>query len=130
MSGWLLLSRAQKWDLVRMGGAAVLSTVFLGLPLALSQPDTRTTFAADAAAATEQHVVVVAQDLAAPVATPELSPVRPLLRRSRSRSAPRPQPTASAPSRNTSFRGRLARVFAGDGRYSVRPFPTVGTGDH
>jgi hypothetical protein len=126
---------------VRLAGAGVLSSVFLALPLlvmprqppAPTVPSGEATAPAETAAVTTQitgtgpRVVVSTHDVAVPVAAPKLTAARLLRVRDRqSASTLRGKRPILARSKAPSFRGRLARMVAGDGRYSVRPFPTVG----
>ena len=145
---WALLSRAQKREVVRIAGAGVLSTAFFALPLllvvpdrgaattlptsAVPVPDEPTPSATPATASiaegpARQSVVVRAYDVAVAVAQPKLSSSAfPQVRNRESQARAREKRPVLSRSKSPSFRGRLARMVAGDGRYPVRPFPTVG----
>ena len=145
------LTRAQKRDLLRMSGAAVVSTVFFAVPMfstrpsvarpetrvpimmpnvmpgavAVGKPDTHLPVSALDTVSLDTVSVVTSTEVAA-VSTPVLRPSAPAPRR---RPAVEPvqaraRPTAPAA---TPLGRRLARIIAGDGRYGVRPFPSVGT---
>lgn len=122
MSHWVQLSRAQKWDLIRMAAAAVLSIVFLTLPLMLPHQAAAPAAAAPAAELVPR-VAVIVRDQAAPVEAPKLGPARFPHRAASTRRQPSGVSAAAKP---IPHRSRFARFVAGDGRYSVRPFPTVG----
>ncbi|MEO8078194.1 MAG: hypothetical protein ABI818_17835 [Acidobacteriota bacterium] len=129
MSRSVQLSRAQKWDLIRIAGAGLLSAALFGVTLVRSLQHQPTALSAEVAPtvvapAPEPRVQVTARDVAVPVAAPKLSPVRVRLARGTPRAASRP---AMVRVRNTpSIGGRFVRLFAGSGRYTVRPFPTIG----
>jgi hypothetical protein len=143
MSDWAQLSRAQKWDLMRMAGASIVSTAFFILPLALSHPPAATPLASVATTGTS-GVDVTVSNRAVHVPTTELQTRRPLLRRDLARrsgtqpDAPslrvgvepesRVQRNGLAASASAPLHRKLARFIAGNGRYSVRPFPTVALG--
>lgn len=133
----LHLSRAQKWDLVRICAAALASAAFFSSPFLLSRDPPP---AADAAASApsiriEPESPQRALDQIAIVTTDLVVPVRAVLMESVDRSAiakPRPvtvrastnrRPTATSEARGLAR--RLGRAIAGDGRYAVRPFPTL-----
>jgi hypothetical protein len=151
MTNEMRLTQAQKRDLLRMSGAAVVSTIFFGVPMVVGRPDAsrlQTTSAqvqssrAQSAAPTvavEQHdtdVSVVFSEAVAQVTVPELERApTPVLREARAARMTRSTPAAVAPSAARSqpapagpaLARRLGRLLAGSGRYEVRPFPTVGT---
>lgn len=145
------LTRAQKWDLLRMSGAAVVSTVFFAVPMFHVRPDVARPQARAAMIAitstmpdgvagkpdtvlpasvpdpvSRDTVSVVTSTEVAAVTTPVLQP---------SAAAPRrraPAELVQAPTRTTApaatpFGRRLARLISGNGRYGVRPFPSVNT---
>jgi hypothetical protein len=117
-----------------MTGAAVVSTALFALPMALSPRNvSRTVTPAPIPPAAEQYVVVVAHDMKVGVDAPKLGIVRRLGAPALQRTAAAGQATfakradsARRDLKTTSLRGRFARLVAGDGRYSVRPFPSVG----
>ena len=139
------LTRAQKRDLLRMSGAAVVSTVFFAVPMFLARPNVtgsepRAAITATAVAdkpdtvspasvpdpVSVATVSVVTNTEVAAVTTPVLQAFAPVPRRRA------PAQLVQARSRNntpaaTPFGRRLARLIAGNGRYGVRPFPSVNT---
>ena len=138
------LSRSQRWDLLRMSGAAVVSTVFFAVPMFVSRsdvarPQVRSVVEAPhSVAAHEPDIFLPASSVSADtvfvVTSTELAAVTtPVLQAS-----PRPQrrrasderlqarSRANAPAA-TPLGRKLGRLIAGSGRYSVRPFPSVGT---
>jgi hypothetical protein len=138
------LTRAQKWDLLRMSGAAVVSTVFFAVPMFLSRPDvTRPQVRSvvqvpDAVAPSEPGILLpvssVSVDTVSVVTSTELAAVtRPVLQKSaraprRRASAEQVQARARAHAPAAAPFGRkLARLIAGSGRYGIRPFPSVST---
>lgn len=133
------LSRAQKWDLVRICLAALASAAFFSAPFLLSNEPQTDNPAAAAPSVPVEHAAGVqdALDRISIVTTDIRVPVTPVLVRSLER---RSQPAASRPatldaSRETSrpvgegesdsFAKRLGRAIAGDGRYTVQPFPSL-----
>jgi hypothetical protein len=123
-------SRAQKWDLFRMTAAAVVSTGFFAAPVVFSDRNDAAPPAAVAPAAEpQQRVELVTTDVIATATTPELQ--LPSSRRvaragPATRSHPRVQRASLRLAHNQKrFPRRVARLIAGDGRYTVRPFPTV-----
>jgi hypothetical protein len=117
-------SRAQKLDLFRMTAAALVSTGFLAAPVMLSERGASALPAAEAK--TAPRIELVTTEVVATVTTPELQ--RPAPRVVRAASTPRPRPHFQRASTRTTprlFTRKVARLIAGDGRYSVRPFPTV-----
>lgn len=128
-------TQAQKWDLLRMSGAAVVSTVFFGIPMFIAQPELAPPGARSAARAADARpadVSVLASDTVARVETPALEALsqRVGLHGRSHRSVPRDslesrrrRPLAAASDR--ALARRLGRLLAGSGRYEVRPFPSV-----
>jgi hypothetical protein len=144
-------TQAQKRDLLRMSGAALVSTIFFAVPMFIGRPDatairvqpapqSRDTLTAavqpdDAPAA----VSVVVSETVAQVTVPELqnpasSTARPVRAARFTRRAGAPPPPANqraqvapAPATATPLARRLGRLIAGTGRYEVRPFPTIGS---
>ena len=123
-------SRAQRWDLARMTAAALVSTGFFAAPVMLSQrtpaPVQPASVAAPAPALPDDRVQLVTTDVVAGVSTPRLELRTP--RVARAAAAPRPRPRvvrASDKLAERTFGRRVVRLLAGDGRYTVRPFPTV-----
>ena len=142
-------TQAQKRDLLRMSGAAVVSTIFFGVPMFVGPPNAARvqTVAGDehhapvAAAAsqpllTEPTVVVVFSDAVARATTPMLETPSPVATSGRA-AAPRRQTLAAASAERQNppvvsssvkpLAKRLGRLLAGTGRYAVKPFPTVST---
>ena len=137
----LHLSRAQKWDLVRICGAALASAAFFASPFLLPReavPD------ADRAAIVSPSMPIEHQspqpvlDRIGVVTTEIVVPVQAVLVRTVPRTInPRPKPVpvtvkasnqrqpSTTPSR--SLARRVGRAIVGDGRYTVRPFPTLDT---
>lgn len=129
------LSRAQKWDLVRISAAAVASLAFFATP-ALLPPLTPAVPAGPVLEAqATARVSVVTTEIAVPViAVSQSTPVpgrsvppgyKARARRvaqPRARLAETPAPVVASAA---GFAQKLGRAIAGDGRYSVRPFPTV-----
>ena len=124
-------TRAQKWDLLRISGAAVVSTVFFGVPMFIARPlpeivrsEKRTVAPRPAG-----EVSVVVSETVAPVTTPgwEARPAgavrqMPSRRHTASATVRSRRPVASA---SGTALVRLGRLLAGSGRYEVRPFPTL-----
>jgi hypothetical protein len=147
------LTRAQKWDLLRMSGAAVVSTVFFAVPMFLvrptvTRPDARAAMPATPATisgdVTGKPATVSEARLPDPVSVDTVSVVTstevavvttPVLQLAAAPTAPRrraPAALIQARARSnapaaTPFGRRLARLIAGNGRYGVRPFPSVNT---
>jgi hypothetical protein len=147
MASDMRFTQAQKRDLLRMSGAALVSTIFFSVPMfvgrpdgarlpAISEPAQPTPAAAASAAApyasasAAPEVAVVFSDAVAQVTIPQLQTLTAPRTRTVRQNAmaakvgPRAQ-TASAAGKP--FARRLGRLIAGTGRYEVRPFPTVGT---
>jgi hypothetical protein len=150
-------TRAQKWDLVRLSAAAVASTVFFTVPMFLvhprqtaSQVDDRrpvaarvptsgvtdgspsgmapsTTLLKSSPEAADVSVVTSMQFVLA--TAPPIQPAAPAIRtRSRNPAQLRARANTAPPNSSTSsFGRRVARFFAGTGKYDVKPFPTVTT---
>jgi hypothetical protein len=152
MTSDVRFTRAQKWDLVRMSAAALASTVFFTVPMflvppnapapstqksitapatdvmlaGLSNPIPPSTPAESAAvrANAEAVMVVTSTEFAAttrPVLQGNITPRARATRPGELRA--RANPTASSPS----LRRRLARLISGNGKYTIKPFPTVST---
>ena len=155
MSSHVRFSQAQRRDLLRMSGAAVVSTIFFGVPMVLGRPDAarlqappgqvesaqvepaqeQTATPSPVAEPRDAQVAVVFSDAVAEVTVPVLAAMPPTVGHpARPTRTARPNATASSQSQRaqvTSATGkpltRLGRLFTGSGRYEVRPFPTVGT---
>jgi hypothetical protein len=150
MESDMRLTQAQKRDLLRMSGAAVVSTIFFGVPMFVGRPDASRVQVppalvqlSPAPAVTpdigverrDTDVAVVFSEAVAQVSTPKLGGARtPLVRPARQPRASRRNPPALAAAAEpgasqggTPLARRLGRLLAGSGRYQVRPFPTVGT---
>ena len=132
------LTRAQKWDLVRMAAAAIVSTVFFCIPLFLARPNGARA-AADpdiiAAGVPEsppanipvQREPATATDAVTVLTTMEVVKVTvPVLQDVPRLASVPPTRTPQRANTATPLGRRLARFFAGTGKYGVRPFPTVG----
>lgn len=143
-------TQAQKRDLLRMSGAAVVSTIFFGVPMFVGRPDaarveSRAGHEQQAPVAVpesqplaiEPSVVVVVSDAVAETTTPMLvapasATPRPRAARGRQTLAASPvnperQRQDAASSSIKPLAKRLGRLLAGSGRYEVKPFPTVST---
>ena len=140
-------TQAQKWDLLRMSGAAVVSTIFFGVPMFVGRPDAARVptlagheqpapVSPDLPLATEPAVVVVIAEAVAQTTTPMLASPPPAAPRTRTTTPPRQtlavagaarQPAPVASSSVKPLAKRLGRLLAGTGRYEVKPFPTVST---
>jgi hypothetical protein len=155
MSSSVRFSQAQRRDLLRMSGAAVVSTIFFGVPMVLGRPDAarlqsppgqiqpaqvepaqeQTATASPVAVPQDAQVAVVFSEEVAQVTVPVLAglptaaghPARPTRTARRTVAAPfQPQRAQVTPATGKPL-SRLGRLFTGSGRYEVRPFPTVGT---
>jgi hypothetical protein len=150
MASDMRLTQAQKRDLLRMSGAALVSTIFFSIPMFVGRPDgarlqargeqaqpiavaAGSAVTTDAAASAAPEVAVVFSDAVARVTIPQLqalsAPAAPRTRSVRQNAMavklrPRPQAASAA---GKPLARRLGRLIAGTGRYEVRPFPTVGT---
>ena|SRR6266508_3280142 len=129
-------TQAQKWDVLRMSGAAVVSTVFFAIPMFVARPELIPAVARSEARPTDTRpaaeVSVLVSETVAPVATPawDTLPARVALHVPSRRSvASDPlhsrdrRPLASGSGRPLGR--RLGRLLAGSGRYEVRPFPSL-----
>jgi hypothetical protein len=150
------LTRAQKWDLVRISAAAVASTVFFTFPLFLVRPDQRADRTQGGAAERPAMAVPSVSQPSAQTASPTIPPVAsasvdrnaisvvtstefatattPGLQKNtnaRSRATKpaqiRARANTPAPAATPSLSRRLARFIAGSGKYNVKPFPTLNT---
>lgn len=122
-------STAQRWDLLRMTAAALVSTGFLATPVMLSDPR-HAALPVPAEAAAAPRVELVTTTVIATVTTPELQRPAPRVVRAVATSRLHSRPAirlqrASARQTPGVFTKRVARLIAGDGRYAVHPFPTV-----
>ncbi len=125
-----LSPRRQRRELLQLAAAGGLSVVFFVVPLALTRPAAPPPPPPAAAAAAPAEPIdavrvvstTVSADTSvlrfAEVPGPAARPRRAALRR------PERARTASADTRPRFVR-RLARLFAGDGRHEIQPFPTV-----
>jgi hypothetical protein len=147
MSSDLRFTQAQRWDLLRMSGAALVSTIFFAVPMFISRPDSPrlpdtpaslSSAAPDTAtqpvAPRNNEVSVVVSEAIAQVSVPALEglpvtaprPVRITRYPRRIDATPRADQRADAErSTGAPLARRLGRLIAGTGRYEVRPFPTV-----
>lgn len=131
MTSEVKLSRSARVDVARLCLVSLLSTGFFATPLILAEDPQSSAPSQAGFDAAEPRVTVVTMQVSADVSSPELAtPVNAM--HMMARSTPRPHSGAtplsrtSAPSaqRPTQLR-RFGRWLAGDGRYTVRPFPTV-----
>jgi hypothetical protein len=150
-------TRAQKWDLVRISAAAVASTVFFTVPMFLvrshppgdriespaaqprdiaaagladqppqSKSPTDSAPAPSGAATDAVGVSIVTSTEFAVATTPAFQGTA--MPRSRSGKQAQVRARANSPAPDPpSLKRRLGRFLAGDGKYNVRPFPTVST---
>jgi hypothetical protein len=129
------LSRQQRLDLVKLAAAGIVSVIFFATPVLLSR-ETASGTAAETASAAPTHptapvatmprVEIVTTEIAAAVSTPTLQPSRPVSPTVRRSASARRARYALASSRTRLPLGRrIARLFAGDGSHTVRPFPIV-----
>jgi hypothetical protein len=140
------LCRAQKCDLLRMAAAAFVSTGFFVMSLILAHGDRA---APAQSVAAREPAAVVATRVAAPDINREVRPAAPARTRRHARATtmvktqrqPRAERTANlkrVTSRGDGDRSvvraaampvgrKVARLITGDGRYSIRPFPSVAT---
>lgn len=147
-------TRAQKWDLVRISAAAVASTVFFTVPMflvrshpaaarietraaqprdiavaSLAEPSSRsnspTVSPTPSGTATDgPGVSIVTSTEFAVATTPAFQGTA--MSRSRSGKPAQARVRANTPAPDPpSLKRRLGRFFAGDGKYNVKPFPTV-----
>ena len=136
-------TRAQKWDLVRISAAAVASTVFFTVPMFLVRPasppaQVQSRILSEASPASKrlsesELPEASTQNVAVSVITSTEFAVAttPVLQSSASRSRSANPPTtrsARTPSDPPpSLSRRLGRFITGNGKYNVKPFPTVNT---
>ena len=130
------LTPAQKWDLLRMSGAAVVLTVFFGIPMFIARPNPVAPAARSDAQATETRpaadVSVLVSETVAPIETAALEglPQRIGMHR-RSHRSVASAPLGSrrqrqlAPASGRPLARRLGRLLVGSGRYGIRPFPSL-----
>jgi cytoskeletal protein RodZ len=144
-------TRAQKWDLVRISAAAVASTVFFTAPLFLVPPasapavaETRASDAQDVplatgsagqsqpseplsnpSAQTVSNVVSVMTFTEFAIATTPV--IQSSATGTRNLKSPSTRSRATAPPPTPSLSRRLGRFIAGNGKYTIKPFPTVNT---
>lgn len=110
--------RRQTRHLVEIGAAGVLAVVLFAVPALLTRGGARgaaQTGPAAAASRVEPRVRVLTTEVTPAVETPALLP----------KAAAVPRPARPREGRLVPLGRRLARLVAGDGRYSVQPFPTV-----
>ena len=134
------LTRAQKWDLVRICAAALASAAFFSAPFLWSRgPSSVQDSAIQVPVIPIEQTVSVREtlDRISVVTADIVVPARAVLMRSvhrPARSAPRrdtvrassaPQPVPPARGDDHGLVRRLGRALAGDGRHTVRPFPSL-----
>jgi hypothetical protein len=143
MESEVRLTRAQKWDLVRMSAAAVVSTIFFSIPLFLARPDARQQAAAAPVSRpevmttgsrganqpqpTDDAGVPAADSVGVTRSTVIVSVTRPVLQASLRRTVPAMTQARQRPEPPAPFSRRLARFIAGNGKYEVKPFPSLNT---
>ena len=128
------LTRRQKWDLLELVVAGVMSTIFFAAPVFLIRdaPPGRATppqVTPVAAAPSPARVQIATADVTARVSTPTLQPAprrRPSAMR-RAVAVPSPALALASARPRPPLARRIARLFAGDGSHPVHPFPTVPT---
>jgi hypothetical protein len=137
-------TRAQRLDLVRISAAAVASTVFFTVPMFLVRPmhppvrmESHATPSPEnvlaSSAETATHVTALDESAVSVVTSTEFAaatmPSLQGTRGARLRSAKPPQIRARAntPEPPQSLSRRLARFLAGNGKYNVKPFPSLNT---
>jgi hypothetical protein len=153
MTSDVRFTRAQKWDLVRMSAAALASTVFFTVPMFLVRPNpgapsiqksvappasnvmlagasslTSSSTPIESAAVhtnTEAVMVLTSTEFAA-ATTPALQGNSSARSRA-TRPAELRARTTTTPS-SPSLSRRLARFISGNGKYTIKPFPTVTSG--
>lgn len=123
----------QRWELVRITGAAVVSTIFFGVPMFVARPEVMRSEVARAAAQPAPQVHVVTSEAVVPETTPALAwgpstVVRPAgvtpSQRNPARATAQPRQRASGvPASVGPLARKLGRLLAGSGQYEVRPFP-------
>jgi hypothetical protein len=126
------LSRQQRLDLAKLAAAGIVSVIFFATPVLLSRETPAATAPGTgrvpptAAVATTPRVEVVTTEIAAAVSTPALQASRAVTPTVRWHASARRSRLALASSRTRWTLGRrIARLVAGDGTHTVRPFPTV-----
>ena len=152
MTSDVRLTRAQKWDLVRMSAAALASTIFFTVPMFLVHPNAGAPSRQKSVTAPQSHMMLAGVSSPPPPSTPiERAAVRTnseavmVLTSTEFAAATSPviQGNSSARSRATrpaelrvrvntttsspSLSRRLARFISGNGKYTIKPFPTVST---
>jgi hypothetical protein len=135
-------TRAQRLDLVRISAAAVASTVFFTVPMFLVRPmdpaahiENHATPPPDIALASSSEAAARSTALdgnavSVVTSTEFASATMPSLQgtaaaRSHSAKSPQVRARANTPDAPHSLSRRLARFLAGNGKYNVKPFPTV-----
>jgi hypothetical protein len=127
------LSRAQWLDLAGMLAAAAVSSAII--VAAMLSDSALPPVAPLARGAVHSPVLIAASYIDAPISTPPLRSTRAPRRAAALAPVALPARTVLAEARVAQDGGRskempvsrkLTRIFTGDGRYSVRPFPTVG----
>ena len=151
MTSDLRFTRTQKWDLVRMSAAALASTVFFTVPMFLVRPNPAAPSAPPSVTGPQLDVMVAGLSTPTPPSPPiESAPVRsdagavmvmtstefaaattPAIRGNDTARVRAIRPTEVRARANAgsspSFSRRLARLISGNGKYTIKPFPTVGS---
>ena len=123
------LTRAQKWELMRTSAVAVLSAAFFLTPVLLPGRAPAISIPVDERPLPDR-VGVLVTDLAVPISRVlESAPIAEVsMPRARAASRSRAVVAATAASESgtrPTLARKLGRAIFGDGRYLVRPFPTL-----
>lgn len=123
----LPLTREQRWDLAGIFGAGLMSSAVIVAAAALSgpRPEPQPMAVRTAPAA---PVTITSTEILVPVSTPELQVVPASQPRVARTAPPRRPARVTAKKEQSPKPGKLTRLLAGDGRYSVKPFPTIHDG--
>ena len=152
MTSDVRFTRAQKWDLVRMSAAALASTVFFTVPMFLVRPNAAAPPMQKSVTAPASNMMLAGLSSPTPPSTPiESTAVRtnteavmvltstefatastPVLQGNSSARSRATRPAELRARTNTttsspSLSRRLARFISGNGKYTIKPFPTVST---
>lgn len=143
MSSEVRFTRAQRWDLVRISAAAVASTVFFTVPMFLVRPNhsaarieipatpPRDIVLARSVEPTPRSTTLDGNAVSVVTSTEFASVTTPSLQggtRSRSANPRQVRARANMPEPPRSLSRRLGRFIAGNGKYNVKPFPTLNSG--
>ena len=153
MTSDVRFTRAQKWDSVRMSAAALASTVFFTVPMFLVRPNTAAPSMQKSVAPPASNTMLASLSSSTSSSTPiESAAVRtnteavmvltstefaaattPVLQGNSSARIRATRPAELRARTNTttsspSLSRRLARFISGNGKYTIKPFPTVTSG--